>query len=324
MSRPRDTGIAAGSVATPAAVTRPISLGSARRRARVPWLLLVLVLSVSLAVAWALVARRQLAASITVEGTQQLQYAERAFSSALAAKQAELQGYCRILVEDPRLKSTLATEGIDEATVADILADLRKLLGSGFLMVLSPEGRVFAQAGAPELRGLDLSSSSVVKKARDATNAVGGSWVLAGKVMDLSIMSIRFGEDVVAYLVVGEALDGQLLASISEQTGVHVAHALATTIVLVSSQEAHVKDVFARVVAQPGPFRGRTLDVYDARYITGVVELGEAAQSHRLLLVRSVASSKAAFAPLEWMLFVPPLLVLIAVLFSVSVPRRPS
>lgn len=292
-----------------------------RRGGRVLLGLLVIVLTVGLGVVWSFVAQRQLAASIAIESTEHLEHAHKAYEIARTRVQASLQAHCRVLVEDPRLKSTLATEGIDEATVADILTDLGKLRGSGFLMVLSPEGRVFAQAGAPELRGLDLSASSVVKKAQTATTAVSGSWVLAGKVMDLSIMTIRYGEEIVAYLVVGESVDPQILREVAEQTGVQVASALANKVILVSTTDANAKAMFEALAAEAGTFKGRTASHGGASFVTGVVELGESAQSQRLLLARPTLSTQPAFEPVRWMLFVPPLLVLIAVLFSMSVTR---
>lgn len=292
-----------------------------RRRGRMLLGLGVVVLTVVLGAVWSFVAQRQLASSLVIESTEHLDHAHKAFEIARARVQTALQAHCRVLVEDPRLKSTLATEGMDEPTVADILTDLGKLRGSGFLMVLSPEGRVFAQAGAPELRGLDLSASSVVKKVQGTTVAVAGSWVLAGKVMDLSIMAIRYGEDVVAYLVVGESVDAPLLREVSDQTGVHVASALANTVTLASTTDARTQAAFTAIAAEPGTFTGRVSTHGGDQYVTGLIELGETAQSHRLVLARPVTSMQPAFEPLRWMLFVPPLLVLIAVLFSMSVTR---
>ena len=56
--------------------------------------------------------------------------------------------------------------------------DLSKVRRTGFLMILSPEGQVFAEVGATELRVLDLSGSHPVKAARGSRDAVVGSWVL--------------------------------------------------------------------------------------------------------------------------------------------------
>ncbi len=310
------------SISQSRSAARPLIGSNPRPRApRVLFYLLVILLTVGLGVVWTFIAQRQLAGSVAVDSTEHLHQAHTAFTQARTRSQANLQGYCRILVEDPRLKATLATEGIDTATVADILTDLGTLRGSGFLMVLSPEGRVFAEAGAAELRGMDLSDSGVVKKAQGSAEAVVGSWVLGGKVMDLSIMAIRFGDDIIAYLVVGQSVDQSILQQVSEQTGVHVASSLANTVVLSSTSDAAITPVFARVAGETGSFSGRVLTIDGARYVTGVIELGETSQSHRLVLARSLSAAQAAFEPLHWLLFVPPVLVLIAVLFSMSGTR---
>ena len=157
------------------------------------------------AAVWSLVALHQLQSSIVRESATHLERTRRTFDLTRARTLDSLRVQARVMVEDPRLKSTLSTDGIDEVTVADILRDLGKLRNTGFLMVLSPDGRVFAQAGADELRGLDLSGSSTVKKAQATAEAVTGSWVIGGKIMDLSIMPVRFGSKPIAYLVVGQA-----------------------------------------------------------------------------------------------------------------------
>lgn len=292
------------------------------RLRRIVWTLAVLALTAGLAAVWTLVARRQLAAAVVEESTAHLDQAYRAFEDFRTRSQANLKAICRVLVEDPRLKSTLATEGMDAATVADILNDLGKLRGAGFLLVLTPEGRVFAEAGAPELRGLDLSASSVVKSARESPEAVVGSWVLDKRVMDLGMMVIRYDEAIIAYLVVGQSVEQEVLRGIADRTGVEVASALADTVVLASSPDAGMKPVFARVAGQAGGFRGRLLSAGGKTYVTGVVELSAAAaQPHRLVLVRSLGGAMAPFERLRWWILTPPLLVLVSVMFATSGTR---
>src|SRR5215213_9277496 len=107
----------------------------------------VVVLTVGLACAWSFVARRELAGSVVHENIARLERGRALFDALRARTQQSLRAESRLLVEDPRLKATLATQGIDEATVSDILRDVARLRGTGMLIVLSPEGRVFAQAG---------------------------------------------------------------------------------------------------------------------------------------------------------------------------------
>jgi hypothetical protein len=314
-----------GPLVTPSSITRmpagsrEIPIAPAKRSIIV--LLAVFILTIGLAAVWTLVARRELATSVHADTTGRLEVARRAFETLRARTQSNLQGYCRILVEDPRLKATLSTEGMDAASVADILNDLGVLRGEGFLMVLKPEGRVFAQAGAPELEGLDLSDSSVVKKAQSTMGAAVGSWVLGGKVIDLSIMAIRSDDAIVAYLVVAQAVDEKVLGAVAEQTGVSVASALSTKVLHASTKDPEAHAVFANVASGLGAMKGRVVTANDRRYVTSVVDLAETPQSHRLVLVGSLDDASKNISLLHWMLFAPPILVLIAVLFAMSGTR---
>src|SRR5688572_11813950 len=132
------------------------------------------LVTIGLAGAWTYVTRDLLRSAISTENRAHIDRARTVFEMMRTRSQENLRVQARVLSEDPRLKATLATEGIDEVTVADILADLEQLRRGGVLMILSPEGRVFAQAGAENLRGLDLSTSNVVQKARTSNEAVVG------------------------------------------------------------------------------------------------------------------------------------------------------
>jgi hypothetical protein len=311
------------SVARRLAGSQNISSPPMQRRSRWLFFTIVIVLAVGLAAVWTFVAKQQLQQSIVAETADHLTGARKAFDTLRAQTQASLQSHCRVLVEDPRLKSTLATEGMDAATVADILSDLGKLRGAGFLMVLTPEGRVFAQSGAPELEGLDLADSSIVKKAQGTNEAVVGSWVLAGKVMDLSIMTIRYGEQIIAFLAVGQPVDDKLLRAVSDQTGVAAASALGNKVVYSSSTDRDVGAVFASAVGETGGVMNRVMSSEGRRYVVAVVELAETAQAHRLVLVGSLDTANKRFEMVQWLIFVPPLLVLLAVLFSMTGSRSP-
>lgn len=294
------------------------------RRPSAFFIVAVIVLTVGLAAVWSLLAHRELAtATATRAGppsAEALDHAHKGFMNLRARSQEALQSHCRVMGEDPRLKSTLNTEGIDTATVADILADLLKLRRSGFLMVLTPDGKVFAQAGAKELQGLDLSGSAIVKAAQESDDAVVGAWVINNKVMDLAVRNLRFADRVIGALVVGEAVDDQLLEAVAAQSGVAVASALGDKIVVASSTDGATKAAFETIKAETATAKGRIVAVDGQSFITAVVNLEETTQAHRLLLVRPVvgAASNEPFEKLKWMLLVPPALVLLAVLFALS------
>lgn len=283
----------------------------------------IVLLMLGAAAVWTLVALHQLSASIVRETEAHLDRARRTFDLTRARTLDALRVQARVMVEDPRLKSTLSTAGIDEVTVADILSDLGKLRGTGFLIVLSPDGKVFAQAGADELRGLDLSGSSAVKKAQATPDAVAGSWVIGGKIMDLSVMPVRFGANPIAYLVVGQAVDQDMLNAVADQTEVAVATATGQNVMLSAPPDDNTKAVFAIIAGQLDSPQSRLLDISGDTYVAAMSELEESGQTRpRVLVTQSVARTAAGFATTRLLIFVPPILVLIAVLFALIAGRR--
>lgn len=283
----------------------------------------ILALTFGVAAVWSLVALHQLSSSIVRESATHLERARRTFDLTRARTLDSLRAQARVMVEDPRLKATLSVEGIDEPTVADILGDLGKLRSSGFLMVLTPEGRVFAQAGADELRGLDLSGSSAVKKAQSTLESVTGSWVIGGKIMDLSIMPVRFRTKPIAYLVVGTAVDQDMVNAVADELGVAVATTTGQTIMLSAPPDDQTKAVFSAVVGQLDSSAPQLFNVNGETYVAALSELEESGQTRpRLVVAQPLSQLRAAFATSRWLLFIPPVLVIIAVLFALTAGRR--
>jgi hypothetical protein len=290
-----------------AASTTPLRIMAATpaRSCRI-YLVAVLLTMTGLAAVWSFVARHQLEHALVVNASDSLDRAHALFNVLRSRTQDNLRSQCGVLVEDPRLKSTLSTEGIDEATVADILADLGKLRGTGFLLVLTPEGRVFAEAGAHELRGLDLSESSVVKKARGSRDEVVGSWVIGGKIVDLAITAIQFDRHVLAYLVLGQAVDTELVKAVAEGTGLAIAVIAGAEASPISTTDDRLRAVFQMLVHDGGVAGAHTIEIGGTRYLTATVELENTLQSHpRLAVVRTLAAEQKTFEIFAWLLWAP-------------------
>lgn len=274
------------------------------------------ILTLALAGAWIYVARDFVGKAIEKENRTHITRARTVFEVMRKRTQNDLRVQCRVLAEDPRLKATLATEGIDEATVADILKDLSLLRGSGFIMVLSPEGRVFAQAGAEELRGLDLSASSVVQKARSSEDAVVGSWVIGRTIMDLGAMPIRFDTTLIAYLVVGEAIDKKLVTAVADATGVAAAIGIGTEISIASTDDPKLRTLFLSIANDVRNARGQVLEADGEKFVTAFIELEQSKTRPHLVLARTLEASSTNFKSVNLLLWIPPALVLIALLIS--------
>jgi len=283
------------------------------------YLAVVLAIVLAATAAWGWLARQQLAAGMRADDVDRFARGHALFDAVRARIQDDLRAQCRVLVEDPRLKATLATEGIDEATVRDILADLNQLRRTGFLLVLTPEGRVLAESGARELRRLDLSASSVVTRARGTSEAIGGSWVLGGRVVDLGVAPVGFGTHVMAYVVIGQAIDAALLRLVGDGAGLALAVIAGPEPGPLSSDEPALRGVF-EVMARDGG--DGVIGQGGARYATRAVDLAEVAQARpRLAMARALAPQRAWFEVLGWLLWVPIGLVVLAVVLAALRPR---
>jgi Double sensory domain of two-component sensor kinase len=258
---------------------------------------------------WMFATARTLRVAVATENEARLTGAAQLFAELRQLSQRALQAQGRLLGEDSRIKATLATDGVDAATVADILQDLLVVRRTGFLLVLTPDGRVFAEAGAAQLRGLDLSAAAVVQQARAAADAVIGSWIVAGKLLDLSVSPVRLGEATMGLLVVGEAVGAEQLAAVSKGTAVEVALVLGDKIGETPSQLDAA--LWTRLAVEPTPFAARQLERDGQRYLVGLAELPNAGGplQARLALVRPLASADASFRLLTWLWWVPALLL---------------
>lgn len=285
-----------------------------------PVLVLALVASMGgLAVGWSYVASSQLDAAVVEHHRTDPGLARELFDALRSRVRDSLRSECTVLVEDPRLKSTLATEGIDPATVTDILADLQRLRATGFLLVLGPDGRVFAESGAAELRNLDLSGSGVVKRAQGARGAIHGSWVIGKKLIDLGISAVQLEGNVFGYLVAGREVDIALTRSVASGTRVALAVLVGNDIVVASSDDPVVRHAAETIARKPpGPARD-AVEVDGTAYTAAVFELEGTGQAvARLVALRPLAEAEQAFSLLHRLIWMPPVLILITIIFSLS------
>lgn len=311
----RITGEAGGSFGSPRFQRPP-------RRGGWLWRALVLASCVATAGALSYVARRELAAAVAEDAARGLEPPRKMFELTRLRAQTDLGTQCRLLVEDPRLKAALSTEGVDEATLADILRELTRLRNGEMMLVLSPEGRVRAEAGAHELQGLDLSASSVVKKALAASDTVTGSWTIGDKVIDLAIAGVSFDQGVLAYLVTGHQVDHELVEGVAAATGTTIALIVGPTISVASSDEAKVW--LAELARQPGQLAEQR-EIGGVTHAVAVSELEPIGQTRpRLVVARSLAPARDRFELLGWLLLVPPALVLVAGLLLAQGKSRRS
>jgi hypothetical protein len=279
------------------------------------------LIMIGVAAMWTYVAQQFLTTAVAAENEPYLERGRALFDVLRQRTQESLRGQCRVLVEDPRLKSALSTDGIDTATVTDILGDLARLRHAGMLVVLSTDGHVFAEANADELRGLDLSASNVVKNAQLSNDAVIGSWVIGGKIIDVSTMAIRFNATVIGYLVVGQAVDETLVKNAAEGAGVDLGLVLGNDVALGWPDNERTRTMLLSFAKDTPGGKPRIIEAGGDTYATAVSELDEGTQSHpRLAAARALAPTIQNVQTLRWLLWAAPVLVALAVLLSFMRP----
>lgn len=187
----------------------------------------VAMMSLGLGLAWYAWARGGLVEGLDQADARTLAQASQSFEAALHLQQKSLEAQARVLVDDARIRSTLATPGIDTNTVEDVLKDLHGVSGQALYAVLDTRGVVRAVVGADSLRGVDLGPTSLAKRAQTERSA-SDVWALQDRALVLAIAPVRLGDEVTAFFVVGDLIGAETL---STGPGISAALVAATGVV---------------------------------------------------------------------------------------------
>jgi hypothetical protein len=212
---------------------------------------------------------------------QALGHASRTLEELVNRQREQLVSEVKVLADDNRIRATVLAPKFDEATVQDVLEDLRKSSGATLLAVLDASGRVEAVTGAVGLRQVDLSSSPAVKAAFDLPTS--DIWTLPDQVQVIGLAPIRSGDQAPALLVKGLALGKSQLATVETALGVSGAIFIGERIAASSSSDAELDEALRAA--------GRLADGND--------ELAVGGRSYRAKLGR--AGEGATAARLAWL-----------------------
>jgi len=246
-----------------------------------------------LGISWYVLQGAALAAGARVQGAQAVESARALLEHVSEEVRLRLRTEAQLMSEDPRLKSTLATPGIDEATITDVLQDLRKQTSAELLAVLTPTARVRAVVGADYLKNLDLSTSSVVRAAQATEQPTVGTWVVADRVLDVSAKAIRFDNQTVAFLVVGAPLAEATLTHAHRVTGAWVALLVGGKVALAQPSGQDFTLAFTALAAEPSALETQEMVLAGHDYMVQLTDLKNAVPRARLAVVLP------ADAPLE-------------------------
>ena len=241
--------------------------------------------TVVLGVAWFILHAAVLHGGARVQGAQAVNATSALLSQVSEEIRLRLRTEAQLMSEDPRLKSTLATPGIDEATIVDVLQDLRKQTSAELLAVLTPTARVRAVVGADYLKNLDLSTSSVVRAAQATEQPAVGTWVVADRVLDVSAKAIRFDNQTVAFLVVGAPMTEATLRRAHEVTGAGVALLVGGKVTLAQPADAAFTPAFTALAAEPLTLDTQSITLAGREYIARLEDIKNAVPRARLAVV---------------------------------------
>lgn len=275
------------------------------------------ILTVALAALWYTVANASLEAGARTQNEAAVNGADALLGAFAEDVQLRLRTESQLMSEDPRLKSTLATPGIDEATIQDVLTDLRRQTNADFIAVLNPAARVQAEVGASFLRGLDLSTSSVVKGAQVSADSVGGAWVVADRVVDVSAKAIRFGNQVVAYLMVGAPEAEATLQRVYQVTGSGCALLVGGKVSQAYPATGTFQAIFATLAAEPAAFGTRVMSISGKPYVVRLADVKNTQQRARVAIVRAAQATPEPYENVRYLTWVPTIAAVLLAAFAV-------
>ena len=168
------------------------------------------------AAAW--LANAELDRVLAAQDDEALAQASRTLEELVNRQREQLVSEVKVLADDNRIRATVLAPKFDQATVQDVLEDLRKSSGATLLAVLDANGKVQAVTGAVSLREVDLSSSTAVRAAFEKPTS--DIWTLPDQVQVIGLAPIRSGGETPALLVKGLPLAKSQLATVDTALGV--------------------------------------------------------------------------------------------------------
>ena len=180
------------------------------------------VLGVALSLAWFVGVRVMSGSGSGAERAARVERGAALVGVLRKTAQDRVKTGAQVLAQDTRLQAAVGDAQLDRATVNDLLQDLQKLDPQEIFALLSAEGKVIAARAAPQMEGLELGSSAVVKAALAQEGAATGVWLVDERVVEIAVSAIRVGDRRVGLLVVGVRVEDSALSTAADAAGVHL------------------------------------------------------------------------------------------------------
>jgi hypothetical protein len=262
-------------------------------------------------VTWAM--HREMDAFLSSLDERVVEQAGRSLEGAIEQQRTTLLSEVRVLSEDTRVRSTVMTPDFDEATVKDVLEDLKKASGASVLAVLDVNGKVRAVTGAQGLHHVDLGSTPVVKAAMEQASA--NVWTFPEQVVVIAVAPVRTGGETSALFLMGYEIGAQALARIGSTHGVAGAVLIRDRVAAASSTDPVVtqairmaidlEDGKTHVIGGERPYVARITRTSNSAVAGRIVWLvAHHHEGHRATVLRAMTWAPAALVGLMFALFV--------------------
>jgi hypothetical protein len=298
-------------------VTAP---GSQKSGSRVPvFAVLAGVALLGLSAAGGFASQKQLDALMSELDTQSLNRASGLLNRTIDQEKADLLSEVRVLSEDTRVRTTVMTPQFNEATVRDVMEDLRQASGASVMAVLDVRGKVQAVSGSTGLRGLDLGASPLISQALE--KAVVHVWTFPDQVLVIGLAPVRAGGQVTALFLVGKELGEKTLAPIEHSLGVAGAVVIRDKIAAMSSRTPAIESVVQTAMSLDEG-TSHLIEGAGVQHLVKMTGTSEAAGAGRVIWVVPLHKQSARVDKLQILAWMPIVLVGLALTLAVSMLGR--
>jgi hypothetical protein len=298
----------------------PLRPPPARVKKRAPQLLIwstgLALLGLAAGAAW--LASGVLGDALSGLDDQALRRAGVALDKTLESRRAHALSEIRLLADDNRVRATVITPKFDEATVRDVLEDLRKASGATVMAVLDVGGKVGAVSGMDGLKKENLGQTAAVKGAMDKATA--DVWSFPDRVLVIAVAPVLSGNQVAALMMVGFEVGTAALGAVEQMVGVSGALVVADRIVARGSSDGALAAAFetARGVAEG---QSRLVEA-GGRYLARVTRTSDSAAGARAIWLVPHRHQAGSFRALPLAIWMPVLAVLGMLALSIVWSRR--
>lgn len=246
-----------------------------------------------------------------------LEGAQLSFDQLLEGLRQQTLSQARMLVDDTRVRTTVITPKFDEATVGDVLEDLRTAAQASGLAVLDSAGKPRAVSGIPALKGVDLSSSAAVRTAQDRPTV--DVWTVGQQVLVVALAPVRSRREVPALLLVANELPPSALAAVARAHRVSGALVIADRIAARMPSDGTPEAALQAAVGQRGPAGEVITAARTYRYRTS--QTGDSATAGQVIWLASNHHLLTAAGPLSSLVWMPVVMAGLLWLLLVTVAR---